>query len=240
MQDNAPPAAPSRRWPWFVLAGAVLIGGGASFAFWRPWPAETTFAAKLLLAVRPAATQDLVNVDEAGALPVRDGGAMAMQVSYTQPAHTYLIWIDTLGKAIPLYPWNMQSVDVEDLNEPPPTCQATKLLLSPMTLGSSWPLGKGAGLETVLLLARRTPLSKDMRLGELLGKLAPAKLRHPGELSVLALDGSARLTPQTLVAVNRGAAEETRALDAPLLALLERLRPHFELIQVARFAHAGK
>jgi hypothetical protein len=238
MDDKASGGRMHRR-SFVLAAGALLILGTiGGFAYWRTRSSAVPFEAKFSVGVRPDMTRPIVLLEEAGALPVHDGGALAMEVRYTQPSHTYLVWIGSQGQVVPLYPWNIHTLEVEDLNEAPPSCMASRHLLSPMDFGATWPLKNGAGLETVLLLARRTPLDSNVRLGDLVGKPSAAKLRHAEELSVLALDRTAPAA-KTMVAANRGSAEEMRAVDAPLLELLERLRPHFELIRVVRFAHAG-
>jgi hypothetical protein len=192
-----------------------------------------------MIVVRSAggATDGLL-VDEAGALPVRAGDWMSMEVRFNQPAFTYLVWLDCQGQAVPLYPWNYDSIEVKDLNQPPPARRPSKVIISP-TLGTGWKFGQRGGLETVLLLARRTPLSEDTRLGSLLGTLPTAKVRLRDEVAVFGLEGGSD-SVSTLLASNRGPEEEARAADEPLRALLVRLRDHFDLIRAVRFAHEGE
>src|SRR5947209_14585416 len=109
---------------------------------------------------------------------------MTVEVHYNQPAFTSLVWLDGEGQAIPLYPWNYDSIEVKDLNQPPPTRRPSKVVISP-TLGTGWKFGQQGGLETVLLLARRTPLSEGTRLGALLGTVPTAKVRRRDEVAVL-------------------------------------------------------
>jgi hypothetical protein len=192
----------------------------------------------LTVLIRPADSRDFLVVEEPGAVPVRAGAAMGLQVNYNQPMFSYLVWLDSQGQVVPLYPWNNDRVEVADANEPPPVRIASKVVMSP-GLGTGWTFGPRGGVETVLLLARRTALGKDTHLGSLLGSLPPTSMRSRGEVAVLGLDRGSEAA-STLLALNRGTEEEARAVDQPLLARLEQLRDHFELIRVVRFAHEGE
>jgi hypothetical protein len=237
------PSRGSRRWrPWLLLAALVLLAGGAVFALWRgplKSPGETPLDGELIIVVRSAGgAKDSLRVEEPGALPVRVSDWMSVEVHFNQPAFTYLVWLDCQGQGVPLYPWNYDSIEVKDLNQPPPARRPAKVIISP-TLGTGWKFGQRGGLETVLLLGRRTPLSEGTRLGSLLGTPPTAKVRLRDELAVLGL-GVGSDSVFTLLASNRGPEEEARAADEPLRALLLRLRDHFELIRAVRFAHEGE
>jgi hypothetical protein len=193
----------------------------------------------MMILVRPAGgAKDGLLVNEAGALPVRAGDWMSVEVRFNQPAFTYLVWLDGQGQAVPLYPWNYDIIEVKDVNQPPPARRPSKVIMSP-TLGTGWKFGQRGGLDTVLLLARRMPLSEDTRLGSLLGTLPTAKMRRRDEVAVLGLGGGFD-SVSTLVASNRGPEEEAKTTDEPLRALLVRLRDHFDLIRAVRFAHEGE
>jgi hypothetical protein len=160
---------------------------------------------------------------------------MSLQVNLGQPAFSYLVWFNCEGQVVPLYPWNHDAIEVTDINRPPPVRKASDVLHSP-PIGGGWEFGKKGGLETVLLLARRTPLDEGTQLGSLLGTLPVPKVRHRGELAVLGLDRGAD-SVSTLTALNRGTEDEARAVDEPLRALMLRLRDHFDVIRAVRFAH---
>lgn len=178
-------------------------------------------------------------IDEPGALPVRAGQLMNLQVSLNQPAFVYLVWLDCEGRVVPLYPWNKEDeMQVKDVNEPVDAGRG-KVVRNPMTLGKGWTFGKRGGLETILLLVRRTALPDDVRLGGLLGTLPVAKMRMPDELAVLGLDHS-DASVSTLLEQSRGNPEEARKADEPLRTLMGRLQKHFDLIRVVRFAHEGE
>jgi hypothetical protein len=177
-------------------------------------------------------------LEEPGAVPVRAGASMSLQVDFNQPMYAYLIWVDAQGQVAPLYPWNNEKIEVADANQSPPVRTPSKIIFSPNG-GGGWPIGRRGGLETVLLLARRTPLPEDIQLGSLIGSLPPTKVRQRDEVGVLGIDRGSNAV-SSLVARNRGTAEEAREVDQPLLARLEKLRDQFELIRAVRFAHEGE
>jgi hypothetical protein len=232
-----------RGWrPWLLLAALVLLTGGALSAWWcapLERPGEAPLDGELSVVVRPAeGAKKSLSVEEPGALPVRAGDFLSVEVHYNQPAYTYLVWLNCEGQAVPLYPWNYDSLDVKDLNQPPPARRPSKVIINP-TLGTGWKFGRRGGLETVLLLARRTPLGEGTQLGALLGTVPTAKARRRDEVVVLGW-GVGADSVSTLLAANRGPEEEARAADEPLGALLGRLRAHFELLRAVRFAHADE
>jgi hypothetical protein len=238
------PVGSSRRWRLVLALCALVVfaAGGAWAAYWwtgQPRPSEAgPLTAELTVLVRPPArASESLAVEEAGALPAHSGGQMSLTVRFNQPALTYLVWIDPEGQVVPLYPWNHDSLEVRDVGQPPPTRRDAKIVFSP-PFGMGWRFGKKGGMETVLLLARRTHLDKGARLATLLGDLPPARPRpgHPAELAVLQIrQGEGEVS--TLLSRDRGEDAEAVAAEQPLRALLVRLRDHFELVQAVRFVH---
>jgi hypothetical protein len=148
-------------------------------------------------------------VDEAEALPVRPGDLVSLEGRLSQPAYVYLLWLDGQGKTFSFWPW----LD-RQFGSRPPSEVPLATVLSPEALGKGWPIRGPGGLETALLLARRTPLPAGTTvLPGVIGRLPPSPLRDLGE--------------------------ETERIDEPLLQLIERLRPHFEVIRAVRFAYQG-
>jgi serine/threonine-protein kinase len=183
-----------------------------------------------------------VRVDEPGALPARSGEQVVVEARLNQPAHVYLLWLDGQGGVSPLYPWNDIRID-HDLAAPTPERPPQQVVYSPTTgefegIAKGWKLDNHDGLETVLLLARPTPLPADVDLAEVIGQLPPVPLRHPGELAVRGFNQGQPVDSLNL-GENRGLETEAAAIDDPLVGLLQRLREHFEVIRAVRFAHAG-
>jgi hypothetical protein len=254
------PAHRPSDWLWVLVGVLVLVVGGCVAA--QAWirslgqtsaaavsspdpspsglPAGRTLDGQFNVIVRPPVQgiEPLV-VEERGALPVRAGGIMSLEVLLNQPAFVYCIWLDCEGKVLPLYPWNTDLLEVKDINQPPPMRQPARVVYSPL-LGYGWKFGNRGGVETVILLARRTPLEEATQLGALLGQPPPPPaMRLKDELLMLGLHGR-DCSPSVLLARNRGDDQEAQAADEPLHKLLVRLGEHFELVRAVRFAHQGE
>jgi hypothetical protein len=254
--NNMQSRGPSRR---LLLAAFGLVAGGAGAALWFNWPrpgrapaAAPAPGSAAASARRPSArpldgTLDVIvrpperaveplPVEDLGALPVRAGGIMNLEVRLNQPACIYLVWLDCEGRALPLYPWNTERLEVTDFERPPPVRLAARIVHSPL-LGGGWKFGQKGGQETVLLLARRTPLDAGVQLATLIEAVPPPKVLDPEELAIFGVDGGADEV-SVLLARNRGDDSETRTADRELGELLVRLGDHFELVRAVRFAHA--
>jgi hypothetical protein len=183
-----------------------------------------------------------VRVEEIGALPARSKELVVAEARLNQPAYVYLLWLDGQGETSPLYPWNDALIE-HDLTARPPERPPQQVVYSP-TGGpgdrpKGWPLDNHDGLETVLLLARRTPLPADVNLAKLVGRLPPTRLRDGGEFAVRGFDAGQPVDALNL-GESRGIEREAAAIDDPLLGLMQRLREHFEAIRAVRFAHQGR
>ena len=222
------------------LAAVFLLAAAACIALpGCGQPKTQPLDGKFSVLVRPPdRTIEPVPVEDSGALPVQTGGAMCLEVQLNEPAFAYLIWLDCSGQALPLYPWNNESLENKDIHQAPPTRRASNRIFSPQ-LGNSWAFGDCQGMETVLLLARRTPLPAGRNIGDLLGAPPPPPpVRLPNELFVLSVNGGSQ-TVATLLAQNRGAEAESQAADERLQQLLLKLAKDFDLVRAVRFAHAG-
>jgi hypothetical protein len=231
-----------RKWALLIVVLTLLIFGVVAFLiFGLPNnPADAgPLDGNLVVIVRPPerAVEPLA-VEEPGAVPVRSGGIMSLQAQLNQPAYAFLVWLDSEGQVVPLYPWNHDSLDVRDINQAPPNRKATNVIYNP-PIGGGWKFGKTSGLETVLLLARRTHLPTGTQLGPLFAGIAPPSLRNRNEVAVLSLANGAD-SVSTQLALNRGNEADAQTVDEPLRAAMLKLRDHFELIVAVRFAHEEK
>ena len=234
-------------WLGVALAGACLTacetstraptatatsGSGSSAQ-----PVAAGPSAKLSVLVRTADRRmEPVAVEEKGALPVKDGGAMYLEVQLPRPAFVYLVWIDCRGRVLPLYPWNNQELEVADVDQPPPVRRATDRVFSPL-LGRDWAFAEGKGTEIVLLLVRREALPADVKLGALLQEIATDSFQTPRELSKLGLAPDKRTLVDLL---ESGAGTETPATgDEALAKAMRALGEHFDEVQAVCFAHGG-
>jgi predicted Ser/Thr protein kinase len=168
-----------------------------------------------------------------GAVPVRKGEMIHIEAQVNPPAYVYLLWLDNLGKVSPAYPW--QNWDFVKL---PPEVRPVTKLHDPPELDRGWPVEGPSGLETIVMLARRTPLPPQTDLAALIGRLPPSPLRDEHEVAVRGFDRGQSVDAID-IGLHRGPARESRRIDEPLLQLLEKLRPRFEVIRAVRFAYQG-
>jgi len=178
---------------------------------------------------------------DAGALPARPGDQIRAEVRLNQPAHVYLLALDAEGNIQPLYPWH-RDVNVLDktITDAPPELPPQNELIWPSRASAGGlPLDDRSGQETILLLARRTPLPNDVRLADIVGRLplspTPLETRE-----TFVMRGSNRGDDAIHIDQHRGFDRNLARIDDPLEQLLVRLQPHFDLVRAVRFAHVGK
>jgi hypothetical protein len=173
-------------------------------------------------------------VDEPGALPVLPGERVHLEAKLSRPAYAYLLWLDGQGQVASLYPWRDRSFGSR------PSSEAASLALhSPAEFDRGWPMDGPPGLETALLLVRSSRLPPGIDLASLIGRLPASPLRDPQEVAVRGCDPD-----QAVRAIDRGThrglAGESERVDDPLLQVMEKLRPHFDVIRAVRFAYRGE
>jgi hypothetical protein len=257
-------AAQSRwqsRWP-IVVAGAVILGAGIAAAVWFA-STKTSKAAslggRLNVLVSPprreapkvgvVTSTEPVPVEQPGALPVQSGAAMCLDAHLDKPAFIYLLWLDSAGQVLPLYPWNNESLEVTDADQPPPQRRTTNLVFSPL-IGRSWTIGNQPGLETVLLLTRPTPLPADTKLGSLiaLAQREPVFTRPPkndspkseaSKKAVTLIKMTRTKTDVSVIDDGKPRGDIVTYTEEPLLSILMHLKPHFDVIHAVQFMHAA-
>jgi hypothetical protein len=173
-------------------------------------------------------------VDEPRALPVLTGERVHLEARLSRPAYAYLLWLDGQGQVASPYPWSDRS-----FRSRPPSEAASLALHSPVELDRGWPIDGPPGLETALLLVRSTRLPPEFDLASLIGRLPGSPFRDPQEVAVRGFDPG-----QPVRAIDRrmhrGLADVAERIDDPLLQVMEKLRPHFEVIRAVRFAYRGE
>jgi hypothetical protein len=172
-----------------------------------------------------------LRLNEPGAVPLRAGDLVRVEADIDPPAYLYVVMIEPGGTAAPLYPWQPGQWGSRLAVEGP-----RRQLLLPEQSDSGWEVGSGdAGMETLLLLARPTPL-EGVDLSALLSDLPPQRL-HITPPVVWFENGS-------LVERSRAFASFTpRPIDDPVLrlqALLrDRLAPLFGYTLTVSYAIDG-
>jgi hypothetical protein len=180
--------------------------------------------------------------EDLGALPVQNAEQLRIEVRLNQPAHVYLLWLDSDGVITPLYPWNPgRRIAQKKLGAPPPLPPVTEVT-SPDDRkdgdGMGWPVAGGTGVDTILLLGRLSPLPPSVDLAGVLGPAPRIPLRDPQQYAVRGAEEGRPLVGST-ADPPRGPGGEARVIDEPLLRLMNRLRPHFPLVRAVQFAHQG-
>ena len=175
-----------------------------------------------------------LKVDEPGALPLLPGEQVHLEARLNQPAYPYLLWIDGQGQVIQLYPRQDHKFGGRPAGD-----SAREAVHSPEALDEGLRMSGPAGLETALLLVRRTPMPPGTDLSALLGRLPPSPLRDPLEVAVRGFD-EGQPTEALRMDLHRGLEEEAEKIDDPLLQLMERLSQDFEVVRAVRFAYRGE
>jgi tRNA A-37 threonylcarbamoyl transferase component Bud32 len=181
-----------------------------------------------------------VQIGDDHAVPLRSGDRVRLAVELNRPAYAYVVWLDTQGVPAPVYTWRLG-----DWQNLPATCQSTVYFTLPEEPGAGWGMRTSrGGMETLLLLARHSPLPADVSLRELLaaipnatipcrpnamrfreGRPLPAEPQEPS-------DPTHKVTRDPVL-------DRPVAINDPLLKLqqelVNRLRPHFDLIYAVSF-----
>jgi hypothetical protein len=174
--------------------------------------------------------KDFIPVERPGALPARTGDIIQLEVKLNRPGYAYLVWLDS-EKVQALYPWDHEK---QQISEPAPAQAPRAHFLHPQNAAEGWPLDDTEGMETVILLARSTPLPADIDLGKLLRPLARPAYQDEREVVVRGTNKG-----QAIPEVNqfRGLGKKSKAIDSPVARLIDAVAPHFEVVRVVRFAH---
>jgi serine/threonine protein kinase len=177
-----------------------------------------------------------IDIRTSGALPVRNGNKLQVEVKLNQPGFVYLLWLDSEGKVWPLYPWNPGNELEVDLKAPVPKLNPQEEVQSPAGSDVGWVMGGPSGLEAILVLVRRTPLPVDAPLEATLGRLLGRPYDNPQELVVQGLD---RTKPVLQFNQKRRPQLKAQAIDSQMLQLCRRLQQTYELdaVRLIGFAH---
>jgi serine/threonine protein kinase len=108
------------------------------------------------------------------ARPLKAGDQVRVEVKLNRAGYAYVVWIDTKGEVGPVYPWVRGKWERRRQEAP-----VTELHLPEVDGKWKWWENKPgkAGLETLVLLVRETPLPADVDLKGILAGLAEQKPR---------------------------------------------------------------
>ncbi|HEX5271682.1 MAG TPA: serine/threonine-protein kinase, partial [Gemmataceae bacterium] len=147
-------AAVAALWPWGTPTPAT---GGDGLTV-GPSPTVAALSARLDVRVwKKGDTSKGLDLGTPGALPLRAGDWMRVEVETNRPAYLYVVYLDAAGEGSPLFPWRKY-----DWNDSPPPEKVGRLRLPEDPLKDAAPLEPGpSGIEAVLLLARDEPMSAE-------------------------------------------------------------------------------
>jgi hypothetical protein len=210
------------RWPLAAAAVVLMVVGYLAFKP-DPKPANVPEAvarplsAKLDVRVwKKAGPTRGLTLAEPGALPLREGDWMRIEVAASRDAYLYVMHLDATGAASPLFPWRQY-----DWNDRPAVPPRASLNIPEDPHKDAMPLEPGpSGIESVFVLARPAPLTagENDRLRQLLTGPAQKGRFDPLRGAVWLGGGEERFT----VAADRGRPATTAASE--MADPVERLR----------------
>jgi hypothetical protein len=200
----------------------MTLNGAIDIRVWRTGPDGA--AARLRLT-------------DAGALPLKPGDQFRIEARADRPAYLYLFWIDTEGKAVPVYPWQPGKWGTR-----PGAEQPVAALERPAAAAKGYTIsGDRPGMETVILVARaeRLDLPDEQIQGWFAGLPAQRPFQDP-ESAVWFENG--RIVTGDDSRRQRGF-EETDIADPVLRVqglLKDRIGPHAAFTAAVSFARLGR
>lgn len=187
--------------------------------------------------------RQLVWLEDPEARPLRRGDQVQLRVHLNRSAYLYILWIDGQGHVQPVYPWHQG-----DWQQRPTPEKLLQELHWPQGANRWLAVAAGPpGTDTVILLARPTPLPTEVDLCALLGELPPQPL--PADLAVAWFengqlkrqeafpDGAANVLPRS-VQLDMLPASRHPLLRHQALAW-ERLQEHFPFMLAVAFGNKG-
>ena len=134
-----------------LIGGAVVLAatlgrsqrwGMADLMNLRSWGETAPLSGELVLrAWSPDHGKMGVRLDQPGALPLRTGEMVQLEVKLNQPGYCYILLLDSHGTVQPLYPWRPE----DGLHVPPPAVTAVQDLHSPPERDRGWELDDHSG-----------------------------------------------------------------------------------------------
>ncbi len=168
------------------------------------------------------------------AVPLRPNDWLRIEARLNRPAYVYVLWIDSQGRALPVYPWTPGDWAARRSPESP----IDRLSLPPEA-DEGWPIRGPGGVETLLLLAREEPLPPGFQLRDYLSSLP----RQRAEERLFASFNDGRLvTDATDRQRGLGLSEQGRINDELLKMqsiIHKRLASYFTLIRAVSCTSLG-
>jgi hypothetical protein len=233
------------------------------FAFWRAPPEERLppFKGSIDIRLWEAGNKERADMrlNKEGALPLKPGDFFLIEARLNRPGYMYILWIDTLGKVVPIYPWKPGHWEERPAEEKPTAW--LDLPEDDRPHGQTRDKGRpgwaidpesAPGMETLVLLVRETPLPRGFELQKLLAGLPRQKL-YQRESAVWFENGAvvrneAKRAPkfdlQRIDDAERTPSFDLQRIDDPVLRtqrlLQGKLSKDFSYSRAVSFANQGK
>ena len=157
-------------------------------------------------------------------------------MTLNRPEYLYVLWIHPDGEVYPVYPWTPGHWEQRPEHEEP-----VAQFRRPEALDTYYDLPEGdPGMVTLVLLARQTPLPRDVDLRAELGQLPPQKEQDIGATVWFENGEEVRNEPD-----HRAMHFDVTRRDDPVLQTQERIRSrllghYFSYARAVSFASQGK
>jgi hypothetical protein len=249
---RAPRRSGRRWWPAVVASVVPLLLAGALAGWWmlgrqKPQPDNPSLPPEPFLGsidvvmTRPRdPLRQLARLSDPAARPLQAGDEVIIKAKLNRPAYLYVLWIDTEGTVLPVYPWIKG-----DWKRRPEEKPVRKLQLPEKSTRPGPPVFHvdpgPAGMETMLLLVRETPLPADVDLAKALSGLGRQGRSREEELNDVAWFENGRLvTREKERAANlKDVGESSNPVLRLQYTLRERLGGHFEYTRAVTFGNRG-
>lgn len=180
-----------------------------------------------------------------GTIPCGKGDQLFVEASFSQPCFPYLLWLDSEGNLLPLYPWSPDGSKILPdnlLSVANPSGPVTDLVWPGRGISGSRQtikLDGKTGFETLILLARTEALDKP--IAEFLGsRKFPAQKSVGNPHEFLILGGDKGEDPRMIDGeISRGIQDNAGEFRDPVDALLLEFKDVFPTRRSIRFVNNG-
>jgi serine/threonine protein kinase len=176
------PGPGRRRWIAAALLAVLGLGAAGYFLFRAPADKErrqpaTPFKGSIDVRIWEKGNPERAGLGlrANGALPLKAKDTIRVEATMNRPVYLYILWIEADGKVLPVYPWKPGHWDGRPDRE-----QRVAALSLPADGQGGWEINAGrAGMETLVMLVRETPLPRSVDLPAILGALPAQRMQHP-------------------------------------------------------------
>lgn len=130
---------------------------------------------ELMLSQPDNETRRWLNLHYSSGRPVKAEDRVHVEARLDEAAYIYMLWIDSAGALLPLYPWQPG-----DWNSRPSDESPTDQISLPTSAIEPLPLSPEPGMETLIMLVRQSPLEADVDLLKTLGTLPRQTAQQAG------------------------------------------------------------